>query len=159
LAALIDRSGPQGASPVAIATTSPGRTEEMTAVLRAMQDLLTLGSGILTPSQQAALLDAAGTVADVTTEVDAVDPLGRPAIRLSYVINYDIGEGSTVEWYVEPSTGQFLAELWVDRASGDVVSAFLVEAAGISGSVDETPRKGDLYVPEGNGAPSFSARV
>ena len=153
--ALIARSAPGGASPVAIATTSPGRSPEMTAVLRAMQDLLTFGSGIPTPSQQAALLRAAATIADVTTETGVVDPLGRPATKLSFLIHYDYRQGSTVEWYVEPSTQQLLAELWIDRASGRTTSAFLVEAAGIAPSIEEPPAPRALYVPEGADGPTF----
>jgi hypothetical protein len=124
-------------------------------VLRAIQDLVAYGSEYVTPPQQAALLEAAATIADVRTEEGVVDPLGRPATRLTFVIHYEMDEGSDVQWYVEPTTGQFMGEVWVDRATGQATSASFVAAAGISESRDEVPRTNNLYVPEGVEPPSF----
>ena len=153
---LIQRGTPGGASPNPIATSSPGRSQETTTLLRTLQDLLTLGAdAFLTPEQTAAAFEAAQSLDEVTTETGVTDPLGRAAVRLSFVIDYNYKSGSTVEWYLEPETGQFMGELWVDRASHKVTSAALVEAAGISASVERPPTADALYVPEGGKRPAF----
>lgn len=155
IAALIERGSPGGASPNPIATSSPGRSQEMTSLLRSIDDLLGGYDQFLTPEQVAALFRGAQAIEDVTTETGVTDPLGREATRLSFIVDYDQDEGATVEWYFEPTTGQHMATVWVDRASGQVLSASLIEAAGIVGSTDDRPRDRDLYVPEGAAQPSF----
>lgn len=153
---LIQRGAPGGASPNPIATSSPGRSQETTTLLRTLQDLLNLGGdAFLTPEQTAAVFEAAQTLDEVTTETGVTDPLGRPAVRLSFVIDYDYRSGSTVEWYFEPATGQFMGEVWVDRASHHVTSAALIEAAGITSSLERPPVAVALYVPEGRRRPTF----
>jgi hypothetical protein len=155
LTQLIERGSPGGKSPNPIATTSPGRTQETTSLLRTLEDLLSLGSdAFLTPEQTAAVFQAAQTIGDVTTTPDVVDPLGRPAVRLSFIIDYNQGAGSTVEWYFDPSTGQFMGEVWVDGQSG-ATSATIIESAGIAPSMDDRPAADALYVPEGTGHPNF----
>jgi hypothetical protein len=137
---LIDRSSPGGASPNPIATTSPGRSQTTTSLLRGIQDLLTAGSDVfLTPMQTATLYQAASAIEGVTTETDVVDPLGRQAVRLSWVVDYNIGAGSVVEWYFDPDTGQFLGQIWRNAGSGTVEGSHLVEMAGISSSLDAPP--------------------
>ena len=147
---LIQRGAPGGASPNPIATSSPGRSQETTTLLRTLQDLLTLGGdAFLTPEQTAAVFDAAQRLEEITTETGVTDPLGRAAVRLSFVIDYNYKSGSTVEWQFEPATGQFMGELWVDQASRNVTSATLIEAAGITASLERPPAADALYVPEG----------
>ena len=153
---LIQRGAPGGASPNPIATSSPGRSQETTTLLRTIQDLLTLGAdAFLTPEQTAAVFEAAQVLDEVTTETGVTDPLGRAAVRLSFVIDYNYRSGATVEWYFEPATGQFMGELWVDRASHNVTRAALVEAAGITASLERPPAADALYVPEGGKRPTF----
>ena len=155
---LIERGSPGGASPNPIASSSPGRSQEMTSLLRTLQDLLTLGGdAFLTPEQIAEVFVAAQGINEVTTERSATDPLGRSAVRLSFVIDYDIGSGSAIQWYFEPTTGQFMGEVWVNGRTGDVEQATLIETAGIAGSVDDRPAPGARYVPEGNARPAFLA--
>ena len=155
--ALSERSLPSGASPIAIATTSPGRSAETTALLRAMEDLLTFSGPLLTPLQQAALLEAAATIPDVSTETALEDPLGRPATKLTFVIAYGEGEPVDVEWYVDPVTGQFLGQLVVE--AGSPARALLIEAAGIADS-SETPAPADeLYVAEARAPRSLADRA
>lgn len=155
LAQLIERGSLEGASPNPIPTSSPGRTQETTSLLRTLQDLLTLGSdAFLTPEQTAAVFEAAQTIGDVTVTPDVSDLLGRPAVRLSFVIDYNYGGGSTVEWYFDPATGQFMGEGWGDGPSGSS-SATLIEAAGIAPSMDDRPPADALYVPEGTAQPTF----
>lgn len=155
LTQLIERGSPAGASPNPIPTSSPGRTQETTSLLRSLEDLMTLGSdAFLTPEQTSAVFEAAQTIGEVTVTPDVTDPLGRAAVRLSFVIDYNYGGGSTVEWYFDPATGQFMGEGWGDGPSGSS-SATLIEAAGIAPSMDDRPPADALYVPEGTAQPTF----
>lgn len=157
LTQLIERGSPEGASPNPIPTSSPGRTQETTSLLRTLEDLLTLGSdAFLTPEQTAAVFEAAQTIGDVTVTPDVTDPLGRSAVRLSFVIDYNQGTGSTVEWYFDPTTDQFMGEVWVDAQSG-ATSATMIEAAGIAPSMNDRPPTDALYVQHGAAHATFPA--
>jgi hypothetical protein len=153
---LIQRGSPGGASPNPIASSSPGRTQETTSLLRTLQDILTQGSDIfLTPEQNAAAFEAAGMISDVMIESGVVDPFGRDAIRLSWVVDYNIGPGSRVEWYFEPSTGQFMVQLWVNQRTDEVEGASWIAQAGIASSIEDVPAPAESYVPEGTARPDF----
>jgi len=155
LTQLIERGSPEGASPNPIPTSSPGRTQETTSLLRTLEDLLTLGSdAFLTPEQTAAVFEAAQTIGDVTVTPDVTDPLGRSAVRLSFVIDYNQGTSSTVEWYFDPTTDQFMGEVWVDAQSG-ATTATMIEAAGIAPSMNDRPPADALYVPSGAAHATF----
>ncbi|MEX1263371.1 MAG: hypothetical protein WEE66_05455 [Actinomycetota bacterium] len=156
LGQLIQRGSEGGASPNPIASTSPGRSQETTSLLRTLQDILTLGGDVfLTPEQTAAAFEAAGSISDVTTESGVEDPFGRDAVRLSWVVDYNIGPGSRVEWYFEPSTGQFMGQLWVNQRTGEIEGASWIEQAGITSSIEEVPTPDASYVPEGTTQPDF----
>ena len=147
---LIERSSPGGASPMPIATTSPGRSQETTSVLRSMSDLLTFDS-VLMPRQIQALFGAAQQIEEVTTQLGVVDPWGRPAVSLTHVIDYPPGPGADLVWYFDPDTGQFLGDAWVFQQSGKVSSGTVVEMAGIADSDDEVPPPGARFMSEANG--------
>jgi hypothetical protein len=159
LTQLIERGSPEGASPNPIPTSSPGRTQETTSLLRTLEDLMTLGSdAFLTPEQTAAVFEAAQTIGDVTVTPGVTDPLGRTAVRLSFLIDYNQASDATVEWYFEPTTGQFLGEVWRDGSSGHALRATMIESAGIAPSMDDRPAADALYVHEGTGQPDFDQR-
>ena len=149
----------RGSSGQPLASSSPGRTVESTMLLRAVQDLLTNSLDdrfvVLTPEQRAALFQVASGLEEIAVEDDVADPYGRPAVRLSWVVDYGVGPGSRVLWYFEPSTGQFMGELWVNQGSGEVVAASMVEHAGITPSLDEHPDPNMSYVPKATGEPDL----
>ena len=143
-----------------LASSSPGRSEDETKLLRSLQDLLVGNSlddrfVVVTPSQRAALFQVASGLEEIIVEDGVADPYGRSAVRLSWVVDYGIGPGSRVLWYFEPTTGQFMGELWVNQRTGEIVAASLVEHAGITSSLDDQPRPGDSYVPEASGPPDL----
>jgi hypothetical protein len=152
---LMDRGSPGGASPNPIATTSPGRSQSTTSLLRTLQDLLGMGDQFLTPKQVAAVFEGAQSIEGVSTQSDASDPLGRPAIRLSFVIDYNQGAGSRVNWYFDPQTKQWMGEAWIDQGTGQVTSARLVQMAGIASSIETRPAPEARYVSEGSSTPAF----
>jgi hypothetical protein len=143
---LIQRSGSGGSSPVPIATTSPGRSQETTSVLRAMSDLLTFDH-VLMPGQVQALFGAAEQVDGVTKQSGVVDPWGRPAVSLTHVIDYPPGPAADLVWYFDPETGQFLGEAWFKQGSGNPQSATIVELSGIVGSDHEVPSADEAFIP------------
>jgi hypothetical protein len=143
---LIERSGPEGASPAPIATTSPGRSQETTSVLRSMSDLLTFDSALM-PGQVQALVGAAEQIDEVTVRSDAVDPWGRPAISLSHVIDYPPGPGHDLVWYFDPGSGQFLGEAWINHRSGKVDAGTSVELSGYVRNDHAVPDPDEALVP------------
>ena len=153
---LVQRGSPSGASPNPIASSSPGRTQESTTLFRTLQDLFVANEVILTPTQLAAAFQVAQELDEVDVEHGLLDPYGRVAVRVSWIVDYDIGPGSRVEWYFEPSTGQFMGQLWVNQGTDEVEAASLVEHAGIVSSFDERPGPGASYVPEGTRRPDLT---
>jgi len=143
---LIQRSTRGGSSPVPIATTSPGRSQETTSVLRAMSDLLTFDH-VLMPGQVQALFGAAEQVDGVTKQTEIVDPWGRPAISLTHVIDYPPGPAQDLVWYFDPETGQFLGEAWFEQGSSKARTATIVELSGIVGSDNEVPSADEAFIP------------
>jgi hypothetical protein len=144
---MIERGGPNGRSPGPEATTSPGRSQEDTAVLHGMSDLLTF-DGALMPGQVQALFGAAQQIEGVQTDMNAVDPWGRQAFTLSHVIDFGQGPAHELVWYFDPDTGQFLGEVWVNEESGRADAGTIVELSGIVDSDHEVPRAGDSFIPE-----------
>ena len=142
-----------------LATTSPGRTVERSKLLRSLEDLFanTLSDRfvVVVPEQKLALFQVASTLDEIVVEEAMTDPFGRPAVRLSWVVDYETGSGSLVVWYFEPSTGQFMGELWVDARSGEIESAHFVTHAGVVPSREDRPTPGASYVPEARGKPDL----
>jgi len=159
LSQLIERTSEGGASPMPVPSSIPAGSTDTLSVLEGATGLLgQIGSSFLTPEQGRAVFEVMQGLDGVATEPGlTTDPLGRPAVQLSSSINSIFyGPGPTYEdrWYFEPSTGQFMGQVSVDR-SGDVVYAVLIRAAGIADSLDAPPSAAALYVPEGAPDPSF----
>ena len=146
-----------------LASSSPGRSPEDTMLLRSIQDLFDNSLDdrfvVLRPDQRAALFRAASSLDEVRVEPDVLDPFGRSSVRISWVVDYGIGAGSRVLWYFEPSTAQFMGELWVDQLTGEVDAASLVAHAGIARSIESVPAPELSYVPEATGRPDLGPIV
>jgi hypothetical protein len=152
-AQLTERSMPGGASPNPVATTSPGRSKEDTAVLRTFQDLFDGGEQFTPPLVRAAMFDVARDIEGVETMAETIDPVGRPAVSLRWVIQYE-GPPSQIEWFFDPDTKQLMAETWTQE--GRVLQARIVTNAGITDSTEQPPAAEDLFFPAAEGHPSFA---
>jgi hypothetical protein len=149
---LTERSAPGGASPNPIATTSPGRSQEDTSLLRTFQDLFDGDEQFTPPLVRAAMFEVAAGITGVETIEGTTDPVDRPAISLRWVIQYE-GPPSVVEWFFDPETKQLMAETWTQE--GQILQARVVTEAGIAGSDDGPPPAGDLFFPAADGPPWF----
>lgn len=151
---LLERSAPGGASPIAIPSTPPYPGDRTAALLSSMDSLLTFGSDYLVPEQTAAVFQAARGVDGVTTRSGQVDLAGRSATVLSWIADTGNGSMTTMEWFFEPSTGQFMGERRIDLETGQVMSASIIEQAGITDSTRDRPRAASSYVPPGSAPPA-----
>jgi hypothetical protein len=151
-AKLGSRSGSGGASPNPIATSSPGRTQEDTSLLRTLQDLFEGGEQFTPPLVRTAMYDVARTMRGVRVVTGTVDPQGRPAVSLRWIVRYE-GPPSEVEWFFDPDTKQFMGQTWTE--GGLILEARIVVRAGIAGSTEGPPQGQALFFPEGKGSPTF----
>lgn len=149
---LMQRSMPGGASPNPIPTSSPGRSEQDTALLRTLQDLFDEGEQYTPPAVRAAMFDVASKLDGVQTVGDETDPVGRPAIGLKWEISYQ-GPPSLVEWFFDPSSKQLMAETW--SQDGKVIEGRVVTEAGIADSTQAAPNSENEFFPPADRAPSF----
>ena len=150
---LLERSAPGGASPNPIATTSPGRTQEDTSLLRSLDDILSGNEHFSTPELEAALFDVASRIPGVVVEGGVLDPMGRRAVALRWTVQYE-GPPATVTWYWDPWSGQFMGRSWVQ--DGRVLQAQVVLSDGIARSTDDAPAPPDEFFPTAQGDPTFA---
>ncbi len=150
---LVERSAPGGASPNPIATTSPGRTQEDTSLLRSLDDILSGNEHFSTPELGAGLFEVAGRAPGVDVERGVLDPMGRRAVALRWIVQYE-GPPAMVTWYWDAKSGQFMGRTWVqdDR----VLQAQIVLSAGIAGSTADPPAPPDEFFPTAVGDPTFA---
>jgi hypothetical protein len=145
LAAFLEaRSQQDGASPVPVVTPPPAGAPNDGQMWRAITDLLQ--NPQVTPAVRAALLDVAAGLQGSHLDLNGTDPVGRPA----YVISFgDWGGDQLEKLYVDPSTHELLA--WTvssaSAANGTYVSDFVVDAAGIPGSIGEVPKVSSIPNP------------
>jgi hypothetical protein len=150
---LVDRSSPGGVSPNPIATTSPGRSQEDTSLLRGLDDILSGDEHFSTPELEAALFDVASRIPGVVVEDGVLDPMGRRAVALRWIVQYE-GPPATVTWYWDPWSKQFMGRMWIE---GDVVlEAQIVLSDGIARSTDDAPAPTDEFFPRAQGDPTFA---
>jgi hypothetical protein len=151
-AQLSARTSAGGASPNPIPTSSPGRSETDTSMLRTLQDLFNADEQFTTPAVRAAMVDVASGVDGVETLRGVTDPVGRPATGLRWEIFYQ-DTPSYVEWYFDPSSKQLMAETWMQ--DGKVLEARVVSEAGIADSTDAPPTSSNDFFPAAQREPSF----
>lgn len=146
------RSSPGGSSPNPIATTSPGRSQEATSLLRTLQDLFDGGEQFTPPLVRAAMFEVARGIDEVETLAQTTDPVGRTAVSLRWIVQYE-GPPSVVEWFFDPETKQLMAETWTQE--GEILQARIVTDAGIVSSTTEVPGPGDGFFPSAEAPPDF----
>jgi hypothetical protein len=79
--------------------------------------------------------------------------MGRRAVALRWIVQYE-GPPSTVTWYWDAWSGQFMGRTWVQ---GDrVLQAQIVVSAGIAGSTADPPARPDEFFPTRDGDPTFA---
>jgi hypothetical protein len=130
---LLERSGPDGASPRPEVTPAPGTPLEEGQLWLAIRDFLGSTQYLnTTPALRAAMLQVLADLPMVRVEEGATDPVGRRAIALRFH-----AYSADLEVFVDPTSGDFLG--LVERFDGGGVSTVIVEAAGISANDRSTP--------------------
>jgi hypothetical protein len=142
---LLARSQPDGASPAPLVSPPPGGGPEDGRMWRAITDLLE--DPHVTPAIRASLLEVAADLQGTKVELNASDPVGRPA----HVISLALGDsGSVQRLYVDPSSHEFLASATFEPDSDTPHGVWLVETAGVAGSVEDLPT--EPSIPNGAAA-------
>lgn len=127
-AAMYERAGSNGDSPEPQTTVSPGQTGADASVEQSIVNLLDMPN--VTPALRAGLLEVVAEMPDVTVDMEATDPVGRPA----YLITVTTFGGPTVhELYVDPRTHELLAHVQTG-VQGDLIEEVVVETVGIADS-------------------------
>jgi hypothetical protein len=134
---LIDRSAPNGASPEPEATVAPTTSVGSTALLRSGTDILQMGNA--TPDLRVAVYDVLSQLPEATIG-HADDPVGRPAVTLTFQIGEAYG-GGTQTLYFDPGTHLVLA------MNGPLSGQFVVMDEGIVDSTQATPTAGQQFFP------------
>jgi hypothetical protein len=148
LQVLTVRSMPGGASPNPIATSSPGRSQQATSLLRTLQDLFAGDEQFTPPLVRVAMFEITRRIEDVEAIERATDPVGRPAVVLRWVVQYE-GPPSIVEWYFDPATHQLMASTWTE--GGTLLQASIVTDAGIVASTSDVPGPSERFFPSFEG--------
>ncbi len=130
---MIERTSPNGASPEPMDqfTPGPGQSDHLTAgLIRAIGELL--NDVNTSPELRAALFQVAAGLEGVEVTYDSVDPVSRPAIRLSVTT-----EETLHQWWFDPASEQLLAER-DDFAADGMTGITIVESAGVTVGSDST---------------------
>jgi hypothetical protein len=133
LTQMIERTSPGGRSPEPMDefTPGPGQSDHLTAgLIRAIGELLDDTNS--SPELRAALCQVTSGLEGVQVTLDAVDPVGRPAVLLSVTT-----EEVLHRWWFDPTSLQVLAR---DDGSGAGSEGVLriVEHAGVVAGDDST---------------------
>jgi hypothetical protein len=139
---LLDRSGPNGASPRPDVTPSPGVPLDEGLLWNAIRDYLGSTQYLnTTPALRAAMLEVLATVPMVSVDLQANDPAGRDAIALRFV-----AYAERVVVFVDPATHDFLGMTTTSVNDGST-GTVLVGAAGATSSTDQAPTGADRSIP------------
>ena len=141
---LLDRTSPGGKSPEPAFSPGPELTPGVTVggLLDAIENILGDPNG--TPELKAAVFEVASGIDGVTVSTGAIDPVGRPATKLSWSL-----DGSqTAEYYFDPGTGLLMATDWSGQSG-----TYAVYDQGIVSSTDDVPT-GDQWLFGESPAPS-----
>ena len=123
-------------SPVADGTPTPGATTDDTRLWRAADALVTAPNVSL--AVRAALVDVISGVAFADVDLDATDPVGRPAYRIRVVDAHEGSDGIAYDYYVDPATHLPLASSETDLGADQAWTFEIVIETGVSGSTDAT---------------------
>ena len=99
------------------------------------------------------MFEVARGTTGVETIDGAVDPVGREAVALRWVIQYD-GPPGYVTWYFDRGTKQLMAETW--GTSTALFEARIVTDAGIAASTQSPPTDDHRFFPAAERSPDFS---
>jgi hypothetical protein len=131
--AMFERSGANGASPEPQTTVSPGQDGGDASVEQSIVNLLSMPN--TTPALRAALLEVLAGLPDVRVELDATDPVGRPAYRLTVTT---FGGPLVHELYVDPATHELLAHVQRSQDGAAWDEVVLIDA-GVAASTEDRP--------------------
>lgn len=138
---LLDRSGPDGASPRPDVTPAPDVSLDQGLLWLAIQDYLGSTQYLnTTPALRAAMLEVLAGIPMVTIEEGSTDPLGRPATVLRFHA-YDADN----EVFVDPSSGDFLA---MTERYDESVRSVVMESAGVTSDDHSRPEGSQRTVPQ-----------
>jgi hypothetical protein len=139
---LLERSGPDGASPAPLVTPPPDGAPRDGQLWRAITDLM--ADPHVTPSVRASLLEVAARLQGAHVTLDATDPFERPA----HVIEFGNWGGDLVErLYVNPVSHELLA--WTTSLPGAArpYSYFVVQSVGVTTSTESAPQDRESAIP------------
>jgi hypothetical protein len=148
--ALYSRSGPDGASPEPQTTVSPGQDGMDASVEQSIVNLL--GMANTTPALRAALLEVLAGMPDAIIELDATDPAGRPAYRITVTT---FGGPTVHELYVDPATHELLAHVQTG-SDGTLWFELVLESAGVTDGTSDAAT--ESVVPPPIALPEVSRR-
>lgn len=139
---LLARSQPEGESPAPLVTPPPDGAPQDGRMWRAITDLLQ--DPHVTPTIRAALLDVAAGLQGAHVITDGMDPVGRPAI----VISFGNWGGELIErLFVDPVNHELLATTTTSEISDEPFHYYVVEVVGVAGSLQTGPETSSIPAP------------
>jgi hypothetical protein len=147
---LLDRSAPDGASPVPLVTPPPDGAPRDGQIWRAITDLLQ--DPHVTPRVRAALLDVAAGLQGARPGLGGIDPVGREAD----VVIFGNSGGELIErLYVDPASHDLLAITWTSEIADRPFQYYVVERAGVAASRSSEPTAAESIPALGSPSPTF----
>lgn len=139
---LLARSQPDGESPAPLVTPPPDGAPQDGRMWRAITDLLQ--DPHVTPTVRTALLDVAAGLQGAHVTTDGMDPVGRPAI----VISFGNWGGELIErLFVDPLNHELLAMTTTSEIGDEPFQYYVVEVAGVADSLQSVPETSSIPAP------------